>query len=149
MAETNKSEWVRCTFTQQAASFEKVQEILEEKGVEITPKDYIEACKANGLTPDINPVFVKIAEGTATLEDVNMLLEDVGASVEERIQRRIRRTPSKGHITHGGHQRLGGVRMKARTNPKRKRSGHTQSHGRGEHGHDKSTDEQRRNAESG
>lgn len=148
MVEKNKSEWVLAAFTKQAASFEKIQETLEEKGIIITPKDYLAACKQNGLIPDIDPVFVKIDEQTVTLEDINLLLEDVATSVEERINRRIRKSPTKGHITHGGRQRLGGERMQARVGPKRKRSGHTQSHGRGEHGHDKSTDEQRKNSSS-
>jgi len=148
MAETNKFEWVLSVCTKQAPSFEKVQEILEEKGVKITPRDYIIACKENNLTPDIDPVFVKIAESTATLEDVNMLLEDVGDAVRERILRRVRKSATKGHITHGGRQKLGGERMSGRVTPKRKRSGHTQDHGRGEHGHDKSTEQQQRDAKS-
>jgi len=143
MAKTNKSDWVLAVCTGQAPAFEKVQEILEEKNIQITPRDYIEACQRNGLNPDIDPTFIKIAEGSATLEDVNLLLEDVASSVRDRIQRRIRKNPTKGHITPGGHQKLGNIRPSGRVNPKRKRSGHTQEHGRGEHGHDKSTDSQR------
>lgn len=146
MAETNKPEWVLAVCAKQAPRFEKVQEILEGKGVRITPRDYLDACKYNGLNPDIDPIYVKIAEGSATIEDVNLLLEDVASSVRDRIQRRVRKSPTAGHITHGGRQKLGGGRPSGRVNPKRKRSGHTQEHGRGEHGHDKSTDKQRQRA---
>jgi hypothetical protein len=148
MAEQNKQEWVLCEFTKIAPSFEKVEENLKEKGVIITPSDYIKACKTNGLIPDIHQTFVKIDESTATLEDVNLILCDVGSAVQERILRRIRKNPTEKHITHGGHQKLGGPNLAGRTTPKRKRSGHTQSHGRGEHAHDRSTKTQRRSARS-
>lgn len=148
MAETNKPGWILAICTGQAPRFEKVQEILEEKGVQITPKDYLDACKHNGLNPDIDPIYVKIAEGSATLEDINLVLEDVASSVRDRIQRRVRKSPTAGHITPGGHQKLGNIRPKGRVNPKRKRDGDTQSHGRGEHGHDKSTEEQRRKSDA-
>lgn len=147
MVKENK-QWVLCEFTKQAPSFEKVEESLQEKGVQITPSDYLQACKENGLTPDIHQVFVKIDEGAATLEDVNLILCDIGSAVQERIMRRIRKSPTEGHITHGGRQRLGGASMAGRTSPKRKRSGHTQEHGRGEHAHDRSTKKQRRSARS-
>ncbi len=146
MVEQNKEKWVLCEFTSIAPSFEKVEESLKTKGIIITPGDYLTACKLNGLVPDIHQTFIKINESTATLEDINLILCDVGSSVQERILRRIRKSPTAGHITHGGHQKLGGTSMAGRTTPKRKRSGHTQSHGRSEHAHDRSTKKQRRNA---
>lgn len=149
MADESKSQWVLSILSKQAPKFEKIQEILEAKNIIITPKDYIEACKINHLDPDIHPTFIKIVESTATIEDINMLLEDVADSVHDRIQRKVRKSASKSHITHGGHQKLGGERMAGRVAPKRKRSGHTQSHGEGEHGHDKSTKKQRRSAGHG
>jgi hypothetical protein len=147
--ENDKLQWVLSTFTKQAPPFEKIQDILEEKEIKITPRDYIEACKVNGLTPDIHPTYVKIAESTATVEDINLLLEDVTDSVKDRIQRKVRKNVTASHISHGGHQKLGGESMIGRTAPKRKRSGKTQSHGRGKHGHDRSTDKQRRSARHG
>lgn len=131
-----------------APAFEVVEEMAEEQGVQVTPQQYLEACRENGKRPDIHASYLKIFEGTATIEDVEVLLEDAVEAVADRIQRRVRRTPSAGHITHGGHQRLGGPNVSGRVTPKRRRSGHTQSHGRGKHAHDKSTDEQQRNADS-
>lgn len=143
-SEDKKEEWILCEFTKIAPSFEKIEENLKEKGVTITPQEYLKACKINGLTPDIHEVFVKIDESTVTLEDVNLILCDIGNAVQERILRRIRKSPTEKHITHGGHQKLGGASLAGRTTPKRKRSGHTQKHGRGEHAHDRSTKKQRR-----
>ena len=142
----NNQEWILCKFAKIAPSFEKIEESLAEQGIIITPSDYLQACRLNGLEPDIHPTFVKINESSVTIEDINMLLEDVGDAVRERILRKARKTPGKGHITHSGHQKLGGVRMAGRVTPKRKRSRNTQSHGRGEHAHDRSTKTQRRSA---
>lgn len=136
------------TLTNHAPSFDRVFELMQESGVEISPSDYISACKSHNMVPDIDQVFIKIAESTATIEDLNMLLEDVGDAVRERILRRTRKNVTKGHQTHGGHQKLSGPNVAGRTTPKRKRSGHTQSHGRGKHGHDRSTNTQRQNARS-
>lgn len=148
MAEQNTKNWIKSICAQQAPSFEKVRIILEEKGVMITPKEYIIACSENGLKPDIDIVYIKLMESTATIDDVNMLLEDVVDSVRDRIQRKVRKNPTSGHITHGGHQKLGSTSMLSRTSPKRKRDDSTQSHGRSEHGHDKSTKKQRRNSKT-
>ena len=74
----------------------------------------------------------------------DQLLEDVVDAVRERIKRRTRISPTDSHITHGGRQRLGSPNIKGRVSPKRKRSTHTQDHGRAKHGHDKSTEQQRR-----
>lgn len=148
MVEQNAKSWIKSVCAQQAPNFEKVYAILEEKGVIITPKEYITACSESGLQPDIDVVYIKLMESTATIDDVNMLLEDVVDSVRDRIQRKVRKNPTSGHITHGGHQRLGNVSMSSRTSPKRKRDDSTQSHGRSEHGHDKSTRKQRRNAKT-
>ena len=147
MAEEHK-QLILCEFTKQAPSFDRIEETLQEKGVQITPNDYLKVCKENGLTPDIHQTFVKIDEGVATLEEVSLLLCDIGSSVQERILRRVRKSPTEGHITHGGHQKLGGATMSGRVTPKRKRSGHTQKHGRGEHAHDRSTTKQRRHSGS-
>ena len=143
-----KNEWISTVCATQAPSFEKVQKILEEKGVKITPRDYIEACKYNNISPDIDDIYIKIVEGNVTIDDINLVLEDIASSVRDRIQRRVRKNPTSGHITHDGHQRLGSERMSARTNPKRKRDNDTQSHGRGNRGHDRSTKKQRRRSNS-
>lgn len=145
MAEENK-DWILCSFTKIAPSFEKIEEHLAEKGVVITPNDYINACKQNNLQPDIHPIFIKIDESSVTLEDINIVLEDIGDAVKERVLRKFRKSPGKSHTTHSGHQRLGGTTMAGRVTPKHKRSGHTQSHGRGKHAHDRSTKKQRRSA---
>jgi len=146
MVTENKQEWVLCEFSKIAPSFEKIEESLKEKGIIISPSDYLQACKTNGLTPDIHQTFIKINEGVATLEDINLILCDVGSSVQERILRRVRKNPTEKHLTHGGHQRLSGPNLSGRITPKRSRSGHTQSHGRGKHAHDRSTKKQRRTA---
>lgn len=148
MTTTDNEQWVLSVCAKQAPSFDKVCEILEGKGVNISPRDYIAACKSNNLNPDIDPVFIKIAESTVTADDVNLVLEDVVDAVRERIMRRVRKSVTKGHITHGGKQRLGGERMDGRVKPKRDRSDNTQKHGRGTHGHDKSTKRQRAKAKS-
>jgi len=142
--ELNKEKWIASRFTSFAPSFEKIQESLDEKGISISPKDYINACRSNNLIPDIDPIYVMIDEGTATLDDVNLVLEDVASAVADRIKRRTRKSPTAGHISHSGHQSLSLPNLSGRTTPKRKRSDHTQKHGRSKHGHDKSTRTQQR-----
>ncbi len=145
MDEKNK-DWILCAFTKIAPSYEKIEEQLAEKGVSISPNDYLAACTQNNLIPDIHPTFIKINESSATLEDINILLEDIGDAVRERVLRKFRKSPGKSHTTHSGKQRLGNFSMSGRVTPKHKRSGHTQSHGRGKHAHDRSTKQQRRSA---
>lgn len=144
---TNKNSILDCYLTNRPPSYETVSKHMAEKGHDITIKEYIESCKKNSLIPDVDDVYIKIVEGNATLEDINMILEDVVDSVEERIKRKTRINVTDRHISHGGKQRLGGSRMSGRVNPKKSRSDHTQEHGASKHAHDRSTKTQRRKAE--
>lgn len=146
---TNKTEFLNVLLTSRSPSYESVKDLMSQNGHDVTIKEYIETCKKNSLIPDIDDIYINIVEGKTTIEDINIILEDVVDSVAERIKRKTRVNPTSKHISHGGKQKLGGSRMAGRVNPKKSRSDNTQKHGSSEHAHDRSTKSQRRRSKNG
>ncbi len=93
----------------------------------------------------LEDVLSKIGNKTVSVHDFNNLIDEALAkSAVERVQRRVRKTPTDSHIDAEGHQQLELPEFGARVAPKLEKDGSDQMTHRGKMGHKQSTRTQRR-----
>jgi hypothetical protein len=81
-------------------------------------------------------IYTKIAEGKATTEDFNQLIQEATPeSVRDRVRRRMKTNATDSHQDGLGHQQLNLPNFNDRVQPKRKPSNRSQMHGRGRVAH--------------